>query len=178
MQLSLRRFSNFLGASDLALTRRVQRLSDTKRLLAYFAAVSRLGDGIIWYALMLALLLFGGEVGRIATVQMAVLGIASLLIYKALKQLSRRQRPLCIEHALRRGVAPLDEYSFPSGHTLHAVCFTLVVTQHFPVSGWVLWPLCASIAVSRVVLGLHYPSDVLAAIGLGWTLSKGAVWLS
>lgn len=172
MLLSIRRLSEQFCASDLSLTRRVRRLSDQRLTLAYFAAVSRLGDGIVWYLLMLILLLFGGAAGQRATLQMALLGISSLLVYKGLKRLSRRPRPLAVEHALCTRVAPLDEFSFPSGHTLHAVGFTLVLTQHYPESGLLLWPFCASVAMSRVVLGLHYPSDVLAAIGLGWMLSE------
>jgi undecaprenyl-diphosphatase len=45
------------------------------------------------------------------------------------------------------------------------------VTAHFPELGWVLWPLAALIAASRVVLGLHYPSDVVAGAGIGATLA-------
>lgn len=172
MSLSIRRLSEQFCASDLSLTRQVRRLCDQPLALAYFATVSRLGDGIFWYALMLALLLFGGAAGQRVTLQMALLGISSLLVYKLLKRLSRRPRPLAVEHALGTRVAPLDEFSFPSGHTLHAVGFTLVVTQHYPESGLLLWPFCASVALSRVVLGLHYPSDVLAAVGLGWALSE------
>lgn len=57
--------------------------------------------------------------------------------------------------------APLDRYSFPSGHTLHAVSFAWQASMHFPELGWALIPLAALIAASRVVLGLHYPTDVL-----------------
>lgn len=57
MLLSIRRFSDQAQATDLALTRRLRRLSDTPWVLAGFAAVSRLGDGLVWYLLMLALLL-------------------------------------------------------------------------------------------------------------------------
>lgn len=175
MLLSIRRLSEQFCASDLRLTRRVRRLSDGRIALAGFAAISRLGDGLVWYLLMLALLLFGGDTGQRATLQMALLGITSLVIYKALKRISRRPRPLAVEHALGTRVAPLDEFSFPSGHTLHAVGFTLVLTQHYPESGLVLWPFCAGVAMSRVVLGLHYPSDVLAAIGIGWLLFECSV---
>lgn len=177
MQLSLRRLSDKFRASDLELTRLAQKLSDRRLALAYFAAVSRLGDGIIWYVLMLALLLFGGEHGLRACVQMAVLGLSSLILYKGLKHISRRPRPSSVEQALATRVAPLDEFSFPSGHTLHAVGFTLVLVHNYPESGLLLWPLCASIALSRLVLGLHYPSDVLAAIGLGYALSEATVRL-
>ena len=66
-------------------------------------------------------------------------------------------------------MAPLDRYSFPSGHTLHAVTFTWLAVERFPTLAWILIPLASLIAASRVVLGLHYPSDVLAggAIGIG-----------
>ena len=100
MLLSIRRLSEQFCASDLRLTRRVRRLSDGRVALAGFAAISRLGDGLIWYLLMLALLLFGGDTGQRATLQMALLGITSLVIYKALKRISRRPRPLAVEHAL------------------------------------------------------------------------------
>ncbi|MFP4516233.1 MAG: phosphatase PAP2 family protein, partial [Desulfovibrionales bacterium] len=65
------------------------------------------------------------------------------------------------------GTAPLDWYSFPSGHTLHAVSFTIVVMAYFPVLGLVLIPFSVLIALSRLVLGLHYPSDVLAGSCIG-----------
>jgi undecaprenyl-diphosphatase len=84
---------------------------------------------------------------------------------------------MAVELALATSVAPIDEFSFPSGHTLHAVGFALVVTHHYPDAGAVLWPFCASVAMSRVVLGLHYPSDVLAAIGLGWALFEASFLL-
>lgn len=177
MLLSMRRFSDRFSATDLELTRRFRRLSDARLAYAYFAACSRLGDGLLWYLLMLALLLAGGETGQRAVLQMAMLGIASLLAYRGLKRLSRRPRPLTVEQALRTRVAPLDEFSFPSGHTLHAVGFTLVLTQHYPESAMLLWPFCASVAASRVVLGLHYPSDVLAATGLGWVLAGASAAL-
>jgi len=170
MSLSIRRLSEQFCASDLRLTRLVRRHSQSRRTIAVFAVVSRLGDGIIWYLLMLGLLLFGGEAGQRVVLQMALLGLTSLLVYKSLKQISRRPRPLAVEQTLRTRVAPLDEFSFPSGHTLHAVGFTLVASDAYPLAGLLLWPFCAAVAMSRVVLGLHYPSDVIAAIGLGWAL--------
>ena len=69
--------------------------------------------------------------------------------------------------ASMRGSRRWTSSAFPSGHTLHAVAFTLVALAHYPVLAWLLMPFTASVAVSRVVLGLHYPSDVLAATAIG-----------
>ena len=140
-------------------------------VLRYFAAVSRLGDGVFWYALMLALIALGGDRGAQAAAHMAVVGLASLALYKLLKRWTRRPRPFANDVRIKAWVAPLDEFSFPSGHTLHAVAFTLVALTHFPALAWLLIPFSASVAVSRVVLGLHYPSDVLAATAIGCALA-------
>ena len=78
---------------------------------------------------------------------------------------------------IKAWVAPLDEFSFPSGHTLHAVAFTLVALTYYPLLAWLLIPFSASVAASRVVLGLHYPSDVLAATVIGSTLAGTSLWL-
>ncbi len=66
----------------------------------------------------------------------------------------------------------MDEYCFPSGHTLHAVNFSLVALAWYPQLLLLLLPLTALIAASRVVLGLHYPSDVVVASLLGFILAK------
>ena len=145
-------------------------------VLRYFAAVSRLGDGVFWYALMLALISFGGKMGLQAAVHMAATGLASLLLYKLLKRWTRRPRPFASDVRIKAWVAPLDEFSFPSGHTLHAVAFTLVALSYFPVLAWILIPFSASVAASRVVLGLHYPSDVFAATGIGIALAGASLW--
>jgi undecaprenyl-diphosphatase len=140
--------------------------------LSFFGAISRLGDGHIWYALIAALVLFGGARGVLAGFHMACIGMVSLGLYKLVKRLSRRPRPLRRKVGLHLSVAPLDEFSFPSGHTLHAVAFSLVACCYFPWLVWLLVPLTVAIACSRVVLGLHYPSDVLAAAVMGTCLHK------
>jgi undecaprenyl-diphosphatase len=62
---------------------------------------------------------------------------------------------------------PLDRFSFPSGHTLHAVSFTIILCSALPWAAWLLVPAAILIALSRMVLGLHYPTDVVAGGALG-----------
>jgi len=144
---------------------------------SYFAAVSRLGDGLFWYALMAVMILLDGMPGLRASVHLAATGVIALTLYKLLKRWTRRPRPFASDVRIRAWVAPLDEFSFPSGHTLHAVAFTLVALAHYPLLAWLLIPFTASVAISRVVLGLHYPSDVLAATGIGAALAALSLWL-
>jgi len=139
--------------------------------------VSRLGDGMFWYALMAAMVLLDGFDGLKASAHLAATGAFALLLYKLLKHWTRRPRPFASDVRIRAWIAPLDEFSFPSGHTLHAVAFTLVALAHYPMLAWLLIPFSASVAVSRVVLGLHYPSDVLAATAIGTALAAVSLWL-
>lgn len=157
---------------------RSNRWCARRGVLRYFAAISRLGDGAFWYALMLALVAFDGLAGLRASVHMAATGMVALLLYKLLKRWTRRPRPCARDGRIRAWVAPLDEFSFPSGHTLHAVAFTLVALAHSPSLAWLLVPFTASVAASRVALGLHYPSDVLAATAIGSALAGASLWLA
>src|SRR5690606_866639 len=54
-------------------------------VLRMFAAASRLGDGVAWYLLMAAMVLFDGRAGLVASAHMAATGALALLLYKALK---------------------------------------------------------------------------------------------
>ena len=157
--------------------RRANGLGAFRGSRAYFAAISRLGDGVFWYVLMAAMVVFDGFDGLRASAHLAAVGVVSLLLYKGLKRWTRRPRPFAADRHIRAWVAPLDEFSFPSGHTLHAVAFTLVALAYYPQLAWLLIPFTASVALSRVVLGLHYPSDVLAATGIGSVLALVSLWL-
>jgi undecaprenyl-diphosphatase len=145
---------------------------------AGFGLVSRLGDGVFWYALMLTLALGDGLRGVTAAAHMSATGAAALLLYRLLKRWTRRPRPFRACPGVIAHVPPLDEFSFPSGHTLQAVGFTVVALAWYPALAPLLLGFTALVAVSRVVLGLHYPSDVLAAIGIGGALGGGSLWLA
>jgi undecaprenyl-diphosphatase len=132
--------------------------------------VSRLGNGVFWYALMALLPVIYGAAGVRCALMMAATGVAGLLLYKALKHRLVRERPFIRHPGITLAMPPLDRYSFPSGHTLHAVCFTWQIAAQFPELAWVVVPFALLVAASRVVLGLHYPSDVAAGALIGAVL--------
>ena len=106
---------------------------------------------------------------------MLAAGAVCLVLYKWLKAKTTRPRPCARHGRILPRVAPLDEYSFPSGHTLHATTFTLIAIYYYPLLIWLLLPFATLVALSRIVLGLHYPSDVLAGMVLGAGLAALAV---
>jgi len=116
---------------------------------------------------MVALLAANGAKALIPVAHMAATGLACTLLYKWLKSKTSRPRPFAVESAVHAGVDPLDAFSFPSGHTLHAVAFSAIAVAYYPMLAVLLAPFTVLVALSRVVLGLHYPSDVLAGAALG-----------
>jgi undecaprenyl-diphosphatase len=161
-----------LDSADAGLCAMLNGLSRSPAIRELFRTVSRLGDGVVWYALMALLPAIGGSEGWVVTLHAGLTALAGLLVYRITKRCSGRERPY-VSHAGRVACAmpPLDRYSFPSGHTLHAVSFTLVLCSYFPHMVWVLLPCAVLIALSRMILGLHYPSDVLAGALIGGVLA-------
>jgi len=147
------------------------------RLHRFFRAVSWLGNGIFWYSLMLALLAQRGAEAAGPVLHMAAVGLAGTLVYAALKRGTVRPRPYQVMPAIAAGALPLDAYSFPSGHTLHAVAFTIVASSYYPALTELLAAFTALTAASRVALGLHYPSDVLAGAAVGGGLAAASFWI-
>lgn len=160
---------------DRSLAQSLHRASAHRGLLLLMAGASRLGDGVIWYAAMLALPFVGGPAGPACALRMLLLGLLNLVVYRILKRQFARPRPFVACPGVRACARCLDEHSFPSGHTLHAVSFGMLLTAYYPGLAWVVWPFAALVAASRVVLGLHFPSDVVVGAAMGWVMAFGVL---
>ncbi len=138
----------------------------------FFRGISRLGDGVFWYLLMAALLVLDGDNAMTPVLHMLATGLAGTLMYKWLKSKTLRPRPYEIHQDIWLSGRPLDRFSFPSGHTLHAVIFTVILGMYYPTLMLLVMPFTLLVAASRVILGLHYPSDVLAGATLGLLMAE------
>ena len=167
MPYKMRSYLNSMHRLDSNLCIAVNQTSQIRLIRDLFRLVSRLGDGLFWYSLMLLILLFEGRDGLLPVLHMALAGLSGTLLYKWLKGKTLRPRPFEVHQDIFLTSKPLDKFSFPSGHTLHAVVFGLVAINYYPALSFIIMPFVSMVALSRVVLGLHYPSDVIAGALIG-----------
>lgn len=162
------------GAGLRALVMHDQRLAGALQRAAAFSlicwpliTVSRLADGIGWYALIGVLAIAAPPPGPSCAALMVCYGFVAVPFYSVLKRRCARSRPSV---AMRRARV-LDEFSFPSGHTMHACGFGLLISSFYPAWTWLVVCGIGLIAASRVVLGLHYPTDVAGGAVIGVSLA-------
>jgi len=88
-------------------------------------------------------------------------------LFRTLKHASRRKRPCEIEPHCWASILPPDKYSFPSGHSITSFAIALSIGMFYPDLQIVLLVVALLIASSRIILGMHFLSDVLAGSAIG-----------
>lgn len=165
----------FIDYRDRKLMRRINRWPAPRWIRVWMLCATRGGDGWLWYAMGLAILLFGGE-ARFAAFGAAALATGmGIALFLRLKKAAGRRRPCAFEPHCWATLLPPDQFSFPSGHTITAFAVAVSLSCFYPAQapGLLFCALC--VAASRVVLGMHFLSDVLAGAAIGTGLAYGAV---
>jgi len=164
----------FITAGDRRIMLRVNRWKAPQWIQRWMVFASRGGDGWLWSAVGLVLLLFGGQ-ERFAALQAGFVSVgAGQLTFFVLKRLIGRERPCATEPHCWASLLPPDRFSFPSGHTITAFAITFSLGLYYPALLVGLIFCALSVASSRVILGLHYLSDVLAGIAIGSAIGVAA----
>jgi len=128
--------------------------------------ISRTGDGILY--LLLAGWLFWDQGTESPLLQALALAFAiERPVYFILKNGFKRHRPQQALQNFRSVITPSDQFSFPSGHTSAACLVATLLGYFFPllIIGLCFW--AALVGFSRVVLGVHFPTDTLVGAILG-----------
>jgi undecaprenyl-diphosphatase len=162
----------FIIRRDHSLMHRVNNWEAPRWMRAYVIGSTRAGDGWLWYAMGLGILLFGGDNRFRALGSAGIAALLSTLLFMALKRFTGRRRPYEIEPHCWATLLPPDQFSFPSGHTMTAFAVALPMMLFYPELAAGLLLCAVSIALSRILLGMHFLSDVVAGallgIGLGY----------
>jgi undecaprenyl-diphosphatase len=159
--------------TDYRLMRKVNRWRAPKWLRLWMMAATRGGDGWLWYAMGAMVAVFGGAEripALLATAAAVGVGIA---LFLRLKRLCGRKRPCAIEPHCWATLLPPDQFSFPSGHTITGFAVAVSLGAFYPNAYGGLLFCAASVAASRVLLGMHFLTDVIAGAVIGSAL--GAV---
>lgn len=160
----------FIIRRDYNVMRRANNWAAPRWMRAYVLASTRGGDGWLWYAMGICILLFGGD-NRFRAIGAAVTAaVLSILLFKVLKQFTGRRRPCEIEPHCWATLLPPDQFSFPSGHTMTAFAVAIPLLLFYPELTTGLLFCALSIALSRILLGMHFLSDVVAGAILGTAL--------
>lgn len=131
--------------------------------------VSKTADGHL-YAITVFVLLMLQE-HRLFLLMVSAFGIERSL-YFILKKGCRRNRPPEALPNYKSVIVPGDQFSFPSGHTSAAFLMATLLSTMAPNIGIAFFLWAASVGASRVVLGVHFPTDTLAGAVLGITLAQ------
>ena len=168
---------SFIESGDHNLMRRVHRWPAPRWVRLWMMCATRGGDGWVWYAMGLVILIFGGTQRFAAVAAAALAAGVGIAIFLAVKKMTGRRRPCAILPHCWSTLLPPDQFSFPSGHTITAFAVTVSLGWFYPDLLAGLLFVAASVAVSRILMGMHFLSDVLAGAALGAGLGYWAACL-
>ena len=138
--------------------------------------ISYIGNGPLYFLIAITLLFLDSHNGRAFFIVALVAFTFDIFIYLSLKKLIKRKRPPVAIEAYQHWNLPSNTFSFPSGQTAAAFLMACLTANFYPAltGAFFVWALL--VGASRILIGAHYPSDVLAGAALGGSCAFASIY--
>lgn len=160
---------------DLKLFQAIFNFHRNSVLPLIFRVISFIGDGYFYGLYLLYLYLSKTEFFKPALYVVLIAFALELPIYRLLKNTIRRIRPFNAHDDVENMVYPLDEFSFPSGHTSAAFLVAMIIAHFTPLLAIPMFIFAFLVGMARIYLGVHYPSDILGGVIFGTGMAQLAI---
>jgi undecaprenyl-diphosphatase len=177
--MTLARAKSTLSAPDISVMRRFNRWRAPRWVRWWMLLATRAGDGWLWGLIGIAVLLSPdsspSKDTRFRAIAAAACAVTcGIVLFHKVKRVFCRIRPRDIEPHCWAHIVTRDKFSFPSGHSTTAFAVATSLGCFYPEVMPFLLLLAANVAISRVVVGMHFLTDVLVGSGIGALLGYAA----
>ena len=163
---------------DLKLFQAIFNFRRNTVLPVIFRIISFIGDGYFYWLYLVYLYFSKHDLFKPALYITMIAFSIELPIYRILKNTIRRIRPFNVHQEVKNMVYPLDEFSFPSGHTSTAFLVAMIIAYFTPFLAIPMFIFAFFVGIARIYLGVHYPSDILGGIIFGIGMAKVGILIT
>ena len=163
----MKTFVNSVTHWDIVFVTAISGLNGKKLVSLSMPWISHSGNGYYYPVVPAVLLLFDSHKAWTFFVSGLFAFAIELPLYKLLKRGIKRNRPCEVISGVHGRVSPSDQFSFPSGHTAAAFVMATLLSYFFPLLSMPLFTWAFLVGFSRIYLGVHYPTDILAGMVIG-----------
>jgi len=157
----------YISQRDIKILRIINNSWKCRFLDIIMPCMTYLGSFPFMFIFCTASFLFNSTDLRVMAIKAMISITISTGIGKILKISVTRLRPFINIPNLNIKKIGIDKYSFPSGHTTGAFSLAVIIALYFPVFGFITLPLACFVGISRIYIGVHYPTDVIMGMFIG-----------
>ncbi|OIJ10541.1 hypothetical protein BKP37_18580 [Anaerobacillus alkalilacustris] len=161
------RFVNWISANDTQLFHFVNQKLRCRAFDYILPKITHVGGATFTILTLLIVMIFSEKVVQTWAIEALISLSLSHIIVHIIKKIYCRERPYNKLANVTLCSNPLKDYSFPSGHTTAAFSIAIVFSLHMPMLAIFFLPIAILVGVSRMYLGLHYPTDCIIGAVLG-----------